>query len=868
MGMKIASIISRAVVMPLFFVSTAIAQNQQSDRIMPPIDGGFLGAWANDALGSGQVGPIASLEKTLGHKLDIHLTYWQFDDPAKPFVEVATDPAVLDDLAKGRIPLISWGCSNQGTTFQEIADGKYDKKYVIPGAAAVKSLKARVFIRLSWEFNNLLANPTATRGNGCFTPANYHNLAAEEAEFIAYFRHIVDKFREQGVDNVTWIWCPEVNEDAMNKFPVADFYPGDAYVDWIAGDSYDKTTEPVRGFVAIWTPFWNAFHKYRKPMMIAETGELNNATDAFTQSKFFNDAAAALIPGGIFNLNPLERIAAFVYFDEKSKNKRGDIYDWSVDTPSHPDVGGEEAWAAMAGLRYFERGAGISCPTVGTPPKVTGSCRLALPETGAYLGIVADPVLEDDCTNMFLGTSECSIEVREGPTPPPFTNTNLGISRKFALHMYFPTWQALSDLVTSGQTWNRDVDLYGDQINGRVPVVGWRCDNTAPAPGSGYESTDQEIADIDLDAASTLSCNPLPSKSKGRSYEYCVIHNTAALLAEYPGPVMLRWNYEFNLQQSKQGNNYYCMGWGNDTDANIQGYFKEAWLKVWTIFQQAGAANVMFMWNPGYYTANSPEDPRDFYPSGAQGTDAVNAPGTVDFIALDTFQRNQSETFSDNFDQFYTDYIGIDPNTKAPYGKPLMVGANGSMNYADNLTHPNSCPNGRPWCPPQGTELQSDYFSGLSSDMSKYPALKAYEYFDSTGNIDYVLDAPICNLCDPPQLGWGGLTAMARLGATPQFSAAPHSCSVTLSPTSSTVENDQISDLTVRVSSTAHCPWSVGPLPTWITLESVKSKGQNQKVGPLGNGTVTLHLAPAANGLAPYTVYIGGAPVTITVHYN
>jgi hypothetical protein len=91
---------------------------------------------------------------------------------------------------------------------------------------------------------------------------------------------------------------------------------------------------------------------------------------------------------------------------------------------------------------------------------------------------------------------------------------------------------------------------------------------------------------------------------------------------------------------------------------------------------------------------------------------------------------------------------------------------------------------------------------------------------------------------------------------------------VTLSPTSSTVEKDQISDLTVTVSSTAHCPWSVGPLPTWITLESVKSKGQNQKVGPLGNGTVTLHLAPAANDLAPYTVYIGGAPVTITVHYN
>jgi hypothetical protein len=109
---------------------------------------------------------------------------------------------------------------------------------------------------------------------------------------------------------------------------------------------------------------------------------------------------------------------------------------------------------------------------------------------------------------------------------------------------------------------------------------------------------------------------------------------------------------------------------------------------------------------------------------------------------------------------------------------------------------------------------------------------------------------------------------MAALGSTPQFNAIPQSCSVSLSPTSSTVTNNKIGDLRITVSSTANCPWSVGPLPKWITLEAVESQDQDQKVGPLGNGTVTLHLAPAANGLEPYTVYIGGAPVTITVLYN
>jgi hypothetical protein len=189
------------------------------------------------------------------------------------------------------------------------------------------------------------------------------------------------------------------------------------------------------------------------------------------------------------------------------------------------------------------------------------------------------------------------------------------------------------------------------------------------------------------------------------------------------------------------------------------------------------------------------------------------------------------------------------------------------MNYADNNPYPNGCPNDKPGCP-QGTELQADYLNGLLMDKSKYPALKAYEYFDSIGNIDYVLDSPICIGCNPPLFGQGGLLMMAALGSTPQFNATPQSCSVTVSPTSSTVENNQISDLTINVSSTAYCPWSVGPLPTWITLNAVHSQDQDQKVGPLGDGAVTLHLAPAANGLEPYTVYIGGVPVTITVLYN
>jgi hypothetical protein len=81
--------------------------------------------------------------------------------------------------------------------------------------------------------------------------------------------------------------------------------------------------------------------------MIAETGEVNNANDGFTQQKYFDDASVALQPGGAFNLDNGARIAAFVYFDAFPAS-----YNWTVDTPKDPN--GEQAWASMAALPFFQ----------------------------------------------------------------------------------------------------------------------------------------------------------------------------------------------------------------------------------------------------------------------------------------------------------------------------------------------------------------------------------------------------------------------------------------------------------------------------------------------------------------------------------
>jgi len=484
--------------------------------------------------------------------------------------------------------------------------------------------------------------------------------------------------------------------------------------------------------------------------------------------------------------------------------------------------------------------ANITCPAPGA------GCRLALPATGAYLGIFADPAFKDSCTGPINGTPECAIEVREGPAPPPVAN--LGIGRTFALHMTFPGWSSIPTVLAGNPTCDPEGpvnDFCQDFWHGRVPVIGWACDSSST---TGYTSP-QGLPDT--------------NRAVIAGAEDSVIVAAAQALAQYPGPVLLRWFWEFNQLESQNQN---CTGYNlpgsppNLLPSWVYSQFIGAWQHIWNIFHEYGGGNVMFVWDPNNYTPGEWTDPHPYYPGSPY----------VDWIGIDTFQRATSDTFTSNFEQFYQDFSGIDPATGQPYGKPLMVGANGSQNYFDN--NPGPCPLPEP-CP-LGTELQSTYLAGLLDDLgygypkdNLYPLLKAYDYFDSVGNVNWVLDSPFCFTCHPSGPVLGGLWEMAILGSTPQFKATPQVCSVSLNPSAVSVAYGQAVGLTINVeTSTPNCPWSVGALPSWITLQSAQSQGQGQNLGPLGPGTVTLHADAPDTANSPIYVYIGGATLTIQVH--
>ncbi|MCL2061614.1 MAG: glycoside hydrolase family 26 protein [Firmicutes bacterium] len=96
-----------------------------------------------------------------------------------------------------------------------------------------------------------------------------HN-AYPYAPYIAAYRYIVDKLRASGVDNFVSVWQSygyETNPDPLvNKNRLLQWYPGDAYVDWLAYSYFDNPhiSNNGQGILAL-------AREKNKPVFIAES---------------------------------------------------------------------------------------------------------------------------------------------------------------------------------------------------------------------------------------------------------------------------------------------------------------------------------------------------------------------------------------------------------------------------------------------------------------------------------------------------------------------------------------------------------------------------------------------------------------------
>lgn len=200
--------------------------------------------------------------------------------------------------ALGMTPLIAWTWMDwhdmpDSPSLQEVTEGKFDW-YFDDWIAGVKAFGDPIFIRLSHEMD----------GDWYPYSEGWKNNPTRNTtgDFVAYYRYVVDRFRKAGVDNVAWVWC--VNGDRSGGKDWMDYYPGDAYVDWLGIDPY-SARNPREMIEPLLTMYPG------KPLMIPECG--TGPDQSKWNKQFAGNAAWVSELFDVIESNP--RIKALCWFE-------------------------------------------------------------------------------------------------------------------------------------------------------------------------------------------------------------------------------------------------------------------------------------------------------------------------------------------------------------------------------------------------------------------------------------------------------------------------------------------------------------------------------------------------------------------------
>jgi hypothetical protein len=262
------------------------------DAAPPPA---LLGAWIKGGSGAAAAQQTATvqLEAALGRKLAVGHSFVPWGD------RLGSLPAW--HLAEGRTPLISFGGARPG----EVAAGLHDQ-YLSSLARQVGTLGRPVLLRYAGDMDRA----AGWRSSG-YGPA-----------YVAAWRHVHDLFAAKGVAG-SWVWSPRADAFAGARGGVDRYWPGDRYVDWVAADGFNPAGcaggTGWRGFGAIFQAFYAWGSATGKPLMVAETGTVEDPADPGRKAAWYREAAGILA-------RSMPRIRAVVYFDQ------GGRCDWRPET--------------------------------------------------------------------------------------------------------------------------------------------------------------------------------------------------------------------------------------------------------------------------------------------------------------------------------------------------------------------------------------------------------------------------------------------------------------------------------------------------------------------------------------------------------
>ncbi len=187
--------------------------------------------------------------------------------------------------------------------FKAIVGGAYDT-YLETFATAVASYGASTGQGVVIGFGHEM--------NGSWFSWGYRHVAP--ALFVAAWRHIVNVFRQQGADDVTWLWTVNIIDTRDGIPSPVSWWPGSSYVTWVGIDGYYLKSSWT--FASLFGPTIKTLRALTfDPILISETGA----------------APAVGQPAKIANVFTSVRaygLLGFVWFDANG------VQDWRLSGPA------------------------------------------------------------------------------------------------------------------------------------------------------------------------------------------------------------------------------------------------------------------------------------------------------------------------------------------------------------------------------------------------------------------------------------------------------------------------------------------------------------------------------------------------------
>lgn len=232
--------------------------------------------------------------------------------------------ALLDGIAdRGAVPLLYWQMDTD-VTYAQIAAGQYDD-YLHRWAADARAFGRPVLVRYAFEMN------------GTWMPWSVGRPGNSPAEFLAAWRRIVGTVRGDGATNVRFIWNPSF-PGPRNGTPIADIWPGDAWVDYVGIDAYNWARSGWKSMVDLYAPAMKAIRALTwKRVIICETA---SSPDGGDKAAWIRDGYREVYrrwPG----------IIAIVYFDIDMRSVGHE--DWRLESPT----GARAEYRRLLGLARF-----------------------------------------------------------------------------------------------------------------------------------------------------------------------------------------------------------------------------------------------------------------------------------------------------------------------------------------------------------------------------------------------------------------------------------------------------------------------------------------------------------------------------------